>query len=280
MAGRRARRHGGTRPLSPLPHRGSSILPSSLPILEFSWGPGKKIEARDFQVKRGVYFQWEPTNGRFISTSLGDKTAYAWQVTRSDFDQILLDNARSLGVDVNEGVTVRELRFDGDRPVAATWAPSQGDGPGGEISFDYLIDASGRGGVMANRYLRNRRFHEMFRNVAGWCYWKGAERLAAAPRAHRGLLGAQRLVLGHPAARRHDQRGTGDQQGPVQRAAQARQHRGASTSRPWRSARSWPNCVKGAEQVEGHEGRAGLLLRCRDVRRARLLAQRRRRLLP
>ena len=44
--------------------------------------------------------------------------------------------------------------------------------------FDYLIDASGRAGLVSTRYLRNRRFHQSFKNVAIWGYWEQAERLA------------------------------------------------------------------------------------------------------
>jgi flavin-dependent dehydrogenase len=47
----------------------------------------------------------------------------------------------------------------------------------GEIAFDYLIDASGRTGVMA-KYLQNRKYHKIFQNVAIWGYWQGADRMA------------------------------------------------------------------------------------------------------
>ena len=37
-----------------------------------------------------------------------------WQVVRSEFDQMMLDNAREHGVDVHEGVRVLDVLFDGD----------------------------------------------------------------------------------------------------------------------------------------------------------------------
>ena len=40
-----------------------------------------------------------------------------WQVVRSEFDQMMLDNAREHGVDAHDGVHVVEVLFDGDRAV-------------------------------------------------------------------------------------------------------------------------------------------------------------------
>ncbi|KAI0644720.1 hypothetical protein C8Q79DRAFT_912671 [Trametes meyenii] len=42
----------------------------------------------------------------------------------------------------------------------------------GEITFDYLVDASGRAGVMSTKYLKNRKFNTSLKNVAVWGYWK------------------------------------------------------------------------------------------------------------
>jgi hypothetical protein len=34
---------------------------------------------------------------------------------------------------------------------------------------------------MTTRYLHSRRYHETFKNIAIWGYWKGAKRLPAGP---------------------------------------------------------------------------------------------------
>jgi len=167
-------------------HIGESILPSCRPIFELLdvWD---KVEAHGFQAKGGAYFFWGPEEWEVRFTELGSdesnsgQRANAWQVVRSEFDKLLLDHARELGVDVHEGVSVRELEFDGDRPVAAIWSESDSPGAAGRIGFDYLVDASGRHGVMSVRHLRNRRFHDVFRNVAAWSYWRGAKKLDRGP---------------------------------------------------------------------------------------------------
>lgn len=58
------------------------------------------------------------------------------------------------------------------RPVSATW--SRKDGSSGKINFDYMIDASGRAGLISTKYLKNRTVNEGLKNIANWSYWKGA----------------------------------------------------------------------------------------------------------
>ncbi|MFC5723492.1 NAD(P)/FAD-dependent oxidoreductase [Streptomyces gamaensis] len=158
-------------------HIGESILPSCRPIFELL-GVWDKVAAHGFRAKGGAYFSWGPEEWEVRFTELGQDGSNAWQVVRGDFDKLLLDHARDLGVEVHEGVNVKEVEFDGDRPVAAHWE----NGPAsGRITFDHLVDASGRRGVLASRQLRTRRFHSVFRNVATWSYWKDVQPLGKGP---------------------------------------------------------------------------------------------------
>ncbi|MBV9143778.1 MAG: tryptophan 7-halogenase [Pseudonocardiales bacterium] len=163
-------------------HIGESLLPSCMPILDLL-GAKEKVDACGFQLKKGGYFDW---GGEQWDISFGDPSedySYSYQVVRSDFDQLLLDHAKSQGVSVLEGAEVKRLRFDGARPRTAIWTPVSRDGriPEQEISFDFLIDASGRAGLMTTRYLRTRRYHDVFKNIAVWGYWKGAKNLPVGP---------------------------------------------------------------------------------------------------
>ena len=102
--------------------------------------------------------------------------------TRSDFDKLLLDHVRVSEVQVYERTRVTSLRFvgsDPSRPVAATWRWSgttdhQRSGQHeGEITFGYVVDASGRAGLMSDRCMKNRHYNESLRNVTLWRYWTG-----------------------------------------------------------------------------------------------------------
>jgi flavin-dependent dehydrogenase len=159
-------------------HIGESILPSCKFIFQLL-GVWEKIAKHGFQPKGGAYFFWGEEEWEVLFREMGDETPNAWQVVRSEFDQILLDHARELGVTVIEGADVRKIEFSGGRPVAAVWSET-GQDADHRLSFDYMVDASGRGGIMSTRYLKNRRFHDVFKNVAAWSYWTGAQKLTRA----------------------------------------------------------------------------------------------------
>lgn len=101
------------------------------------------------------------------------RPAHSCQV-RSEFDDILLNHAASCGATVVQETKVAEIIFEGARPVAANWKAQNGCGAEGQIKFDYLVDASGRNGLMSVKYLKNRQFSQSLKNVAVWGYWTGA----------------------------------------------------------------------------------------------------------
>lgn len=84
---------------------------------------------------------------------------------------MMLRYATRVGASVFEEVKVTELEFSGDRPVAAQWKAK--DGSTGKISFDYVVDASGRTGIISTKYLKNREYNDTLKNVASWGYWSG-----------------------------------------------------------------------------------------------------------
>ncbi len=86
----------------------------------------------------------------------------------------MLNNSEKHGVNVFQGIRVDEIQFDGDQPKSATWSKLTTK-DSGTISFDYLVDASGRARIMANRYLKSINYLEAFQNVAIWGYWKNTK---------------------------------------------------------------------------------------------------------
>ncbi len=158
------------REVFPRYHIGESLLPSCLEILDLI-GAREKIEAYGFQRKEGGYFAWGKDSWVLNFAKL--RHPYSFQVVRSEFDHLLLEHAKSQGVQVYEGTIIQTLNFVDERPRGAAWLQSS-TGATGEITFDYLIDASGRAGIMTTRYLKPRHFHEAFQNVALWGYWQDA----------------------------------------------------------------------------------------------------------
>jgi flavin-dependent dehydrogenase len=167
-------------------HIGESLLPSCLEILDLL-GVREKVDTYGFTRKGGGYFEWGSEEWELDFSKL--RHPYSYQVVRSDFDNLLLQHAKGQGVKVFEGIEIRKIDFDGDRPKSASWSEMGEHGESGEISFDYLIDASGRAGIMATRYLRSREFHHAFQNVGVWGYWQDTRRLPP-PRAGSIAVGS------------------------------------------------------------------------------------------
>lgn len=162
------------REVFPRYHIGESLLPSCLEIADLI-GARELIEKEGFQRKPGAYLEWGRESWSLDFGELRGRHTYSFQVERSRFDHLLLRHARSQGAAVHEGVEVQSLDFDETgRPCRAHWVRRDDPGVSGVIAFDYLIDASGRNGIMASRYLRNRKYHRVFQNVALWGYWEGA----------------------------------------------------------------------------------------------------------
>jgi len=93
---------------------------------------------------------------------------------RSEFDDLLFRHASKSGANVFDNTRVTELQFEGERPVSASWRNAS-TGIEGRISFNYLVDASGRNGIMSTKYLKNRRYNQALNNIACWGYWDGTE---------------------------------------------------------------------------------------------------------
>ena len=100
---------------------------------------------------------------------------------------MIFKHAKKCGAHTYDGTKINQIEFepyeDKDfladlkipnpgRAVSATW--SRKDGSSGKICFDYVVDASGRAGVISTKYLKNRTVNEGLRNIAHWTYWKGA----------------------------------------------------------------------------------------------------------
>jgi flavin-dependent dehydrogenase len=153
-------------------HVGETLLVSVQPILDLL-GAREKIDAMGFQKKVGVLWQWGGEEWTFDWRKLNCDYTSSFHVDRARFDDCLLRHTASQGASVHEGVEITDIRFEGERPVAADWHVLV-TGERGRIRFDHVVDASGRAGILANRYFESRRFLKAFQNVAIWTYWKGA----------------------------------------------------------------------------------------------------------
>ena len=156
---------------------GESLLPGTMSILT-RLGVMDRIKAANFVQKRAATFIWGAEQAPWTFTFATPKTApwvydHAYQVTRAEYDQILLYAARERGADVREEHEVTDIQTDGNGgPVAVSW---KNGASSGTLEGDFIIDASGSRGIVA-RKLKMRRFDEYFQNMAVWSYYKGGKR--------------------------------------------------------------------------------------------------------
>jgi flavin-dependent dehydrogenase len=96
-----------------------------------------------------------------------------YQVPRAEFDRILLDRARAVGVDVREGHRVTAADFTAD---AAQLDFTAADGTPGRVRVHAVVDATGRQGLIAKKY--NLRTDEpLLANIAIFSHYAGVPRL-------------------------------------------------------------------------------------------------------
>jgi len=161
-------------------HIGESLQPSCLAVLD-RLGLRQALLDHGFTKKYGVYHEWGHEKWAVEFAAIPNQEIFSFQVIRSEFDQLLIEAAQQAGVAVHQDIEVVGLDWDGDRPVAARWRSSAASSGEKAITFDRLVDASGRNGLISTRYNKDRRFNEGFQNVAIWAYWKGTQPLDEGP---------------------------------------------------------------------------------------------------
>ena len=145
----------------------SGIL--SLPFLLQLLGVEEKLVNLGAKRKGGVFFDW---NERWL-INWGATGDYTYHVERAEFDNLLLERARECGVQVFEEHKVKEIHFEGERPVGVKVKNSDGEQ---DYFCEHLIDASGRGALLARKYFKCQKPLMAFQNTALWGYWLKARK--------------------------------------------------------------------------------------------------------
>ena len=123
---------------------GESLIPATYWTFK-RLGMLEKLRTSHFPQKYSVQFYSRTGKGStpfyFFQTN-PHESAVTWQVLRSEFDQMLLDNAKEKGVEVRRGIGVREVFFDGD---TATGVLTQNtDGTRETLSATVIVDSTGQ----------------------------------------------------------------------------------------------------------------------------------------
>lgn len=156
-------------------HIGESLIPYCFPVIE-RLGMLEKMKSSHFTKKYGVQFVNESGRlsepFRFTQYDAHERSQ-TWQVRRSEFDHMLLDNAREHGVTVHEGARVLDVLTVGDRVVGVK-VQLEGEEEK-EVRSQIVVDASGQSSIVMDR-MDLREWDPVLKKAAIWTYWKGAKR--------------------------------------------------------------------------------------------------------
>src|SRR5260221_5944238 len=134
-------------------HIGESLIPFTFGPLE-RLGMIPKMKASHFVKKYSVTFV-QPDGKRsqpfyFFTRYDRESVAQTWQVLRSEFDQMLLDNAREKGAEVREQTTVNRLLMDGEQVVGVE-ATDRTTGRTYEVRAPITLDCTGKEALTSNK---------------------------------------------------------------------------------------------------------------------------------
>jgi FADH2-dependent halogenase len=180
-------------------HIGESLLPFSMQAFT-RLGLHEKFRQAGFMEKFGgeMVGACSPEGVKFyFKDGFRSKTDRAYQVTRADFDKVLLDHASESGAEVLEETSVNGVEFFDDH---VTLSFSRRDGllpvhgraearPSGQLRACYLIDASGRDSVVGTHF-KLRKNYTHLQKVSIFAHFEGVWR----PEGRDGTL--TRMVRG------------------------------------------------------------------------------------
>jgi flavin-dependent dehydrogenase len=156
-------------------HIGESLLSTandSFAIL----GVAERMDAARFPEKWGArLLTHDGRSGRGVDFACVKevKRPQTYQVPRSEFDRILMERAREVGVDVREAHRVTECEFASDAAIIDF--ARDGENPQ-RVRARALVDATGRFGLIARKF--NLRTDEpRLANVAVFSHYAGVPRL-------------------------------------------------------------------------------------------------------
>lgn len=154
-------------------HIGESLLPLNMPIID-RLGVRREVDAIGM-LKPGAEFNHEGYKPAvyYFSNALDKNFPIAYQVRRSEFDNILLRNSTRLGTEVHEGMRVTDVKFRPGHPTRVTAEDESGTQHQWETK--YLVDASGRDTFLASRQKIKQRNPE-HNSSAIFGHFAGVER--------------------------------------------------------------------------------------------------------
>ena len=156
-------------------HIGESFMPDTYWVFR-RLGMLDKMRTSRFVPKYSVQFVTDTgkeSQPFYFFENNPHESTQTWQVVRSEFDQMMLENAREQGVDVREETRVLDVTFDGDKQTGIRVKDKNGVEE--TLQPKVIVDASGQSSLISNR-LKLRVPDSKLKKASVWSYFKGAQR--------------------------------------------------------------------------------------------------------
>jgi flavin-dependent dehydrogenase len=101
------------------------------------------------------------------------ESAVTWQITRAQFDHLLINHAAEQGAVVHQGVLVKQVLFEGDRAVGVE--VQMQDGTREKFYAKVVVDATGQTAMLSNKFRWRVRDPKLKKAVL-YSYFKDAHR--------------------------------------------------------------------------------------------------------
>jgi flavin-dependent dehydrogenase len=154
-------------------HIGESLLPFSMKAFT-RLGLHEKFLRAGFMKKFGGEMFGacsEKGNKFYFKDAYRSQTDHAYQVTRADFDKVLLDHAAECGAEVHEETSVNRVEFSKDDvDLTVKW-----NGSSRTVRARYIIDASGRTSVLGRQF-KIKKTYDHLQKLSIFAHYDGVWR--------------------------------------------------------------------------------------------------------
>lgn len=154
-------------------HIGESLLPFSTKAFD-RLGVREKLD-RTFMPKYGgeIIAACGTTSAKFyFKDGFDSRRDRAYQVTRSEFDKLLLDHSRENGAEVREETTVKKIVFDDESVRLEVEMPG---GATEALEARYLLDCSGRQTTLGN-FFKLKKTYDHLQKFSVFAHYENVDR--------------------------------------------------------------------------------------------------------
>ncbi len=155
-------------------HIGESLLPFSMKAFT-RLGLHEKFKAAGFMEKFGgeMYGACGEEGVKFyFEDGFRSQTDRSYQVTRAEFDKVLLDHAAENGAEVREETAVEKIDFSSHEVLLHVRGKTSGPA---EVRAKYLIDASGRNSIVSAMFKLKKPYQHL-QKVSIFAHYDGLVR--------------------------------------------------------------------------------------------------------